>query len=182
MASQIELEKLKYPVGKFVKPDRITEPLTRGWITEIEILPGKLRKITGRLGETKLSWRYRPGGWSIRQVVHHLADSHMNSLIRFKLALTEEKPVIKPYFEDLWAELPDTTYSPIQESVKMLEGIHARWVVLLRSLVEEDLRRTFVHPEHGGEVSLGENLALYAWHSKHHLAHIGQALAYQGIR
>ncbi len=173
-------EKLKYPIGVFVNPEHITERMIHEWIKEIELLPSRLKTISENLTENELSWRYRPGGWTIQQVIHHLADSHMNSLIRFKLALTEENPTIKPYFEDRWAVLPDSTTFPVSESIKILEGIHARWTHLLKSFGAEDLERTFVHPERARRISLGENLALYAWHSNHHLGHIRQALTHRG--
>ncbi|MFZ9846607.1 MAG: YfiT family bacillithiol transferase, partial [Flavobacteriales bacterium] len=115
---------------------------------------------------------YREMGWTIRQVVHHCADSHMNSLTRFKLTLTEDKPVVKPYWEDRWAELVDSKSMPISPSVQMLEGIHARWTVLLNSLSEQDLVKSFIHPEHGKEFRVDENIGVYAWHCNHHLAHI----------
>lgn len=175
-----DLEKLKYPIGKFKRPDQHYETKIRSWITEIEKLPVSLNELTGKLEEEELTWRYRPEGWTIRQVVHHLADSHMNSLVRFKLALTEENPVIKPYFEDRWAELADSRNVPVSVSIKILDGVHARWIHLLNSLKKEDLERTFIHPEHGRQITLGENLALYAWHSRHHLAHIRQALNHRG--
>ena len=175
-----ELEKLKYPIGKFTKPDHITETLIREWIEEIELMPSRLKTLTEKLTAKELAWRYRPGGWTIQHVVHHMADSHMNSLIRFKLALTEDNPIIKPYLEDHWANLPDSTGVAIQESIKILEGIHARWTHLLRSMDMDDFKKTFIHPERGRQIALGENLALYAWHSNHHLAHIRQALSHHG--
>jgi hypothetical protein len=114
---------------------------------------------------------YRPGGWTVRQVVHHLPDSHLNSYVRFKLALTEEGPTIKPYYEDRWAELEDARHAPLNISLTLLESLHRRWVMLLRSLAEKDFARTFLHPELG-VMSLEKNLSLYAWHGRHHVAHI----------
>jgi len=178
--SNNEIEKLKYPEGRFIKPENITKELINEWIKEIELLPYKLKVLTVKLMEYELGWRYRPGGWTIQQVGHHIADSHMNSFIRFKLTLTENVPTIKPYFEERWAELPDSTDVPISASIKILEGLHARWTHLLRSLNSEDLKLTFSHPERGRQITLGENLALYAWHSNHHLAHIRQALEHHG--
>lgn len=121
--------------------------------------------------DQQLDTPYRPGGWTIRQVIHHCADSHMNCLTRFKLALTEEKPTICPYFEDRWAELPDS-HMPIAPSLSMIDGIHARLTVLLKSLTEAQRKRLYIHPEHGREFSLNEAIATYSWHSNHHLAHI----------
>jgi DinB superfamily len=167
----IELEKLKYPIGVFVKPEVITADYLENCINDIESFPARLRSTIDNLYGPQLDTAYRPGGWTIRQVVHHCADSHMNSIIRFKLALTEEKPTIKPYWEDRWAELTDSKM-PVEPSLLLLEGLHARWALLLRSLKEEDLSRTFVHPEHGKEFRLDENIGVYAWHCNHHLAHI----------
>jgi hypothetical protein len=174
------LEKLKYPIGKFNWPEKIREDQTRIWIKEIELFPTRLIELIKELSENELNWKYRPDGWTIKQVVHHCADSHMNSFIRFKLSLTEDTPTIKPYFEDKWAELPDTTDSNISESIKILEGLHSRWTILLKSLKSEDLKREFIHPEHGKHISLGQNNALYAWHCNHHFAHIKQAIENKG--
>lgn len=165
-------EALKFPIGTFKKPTEITAALLQDFISLIAEFPAQLRQETARLSDAQLDTAYRDGGWTLRQVVNHCADSHMNSLIRFKLALTEEKPTIKPYFEDRWAELPDSKNMPIEPALQMLEGIHIRWVVLLKSLTEEQLKRSFIHPEHGKEICLDENIALYAWHCQHHLAHI----------
>ncbi|HWS60267.1 MAG TPA: putative metal-dependent hydrolase, partial [Flavobacterium sp.] len=122
--------------------------------------------------EEQLNTQYRLEGWTIRQVVHHCADSHMNSLTRLKLALTEDKPTIKPYREELWAELPDSKNLPLESSLKMLEGIHYRWSILLNNLTKEHRERTFIHPNKGKEFRIDENIGLYAWHCNHHLAHI----------
>src|SRR5690606_40023431 len=130
----------------------------------------------------ELAKRYRPEGWTIRQLVHHCADSHMNSFIRFKLTLTEETPTIKPYLEDLWAELPDASHLPIDSSLDVLKGLHHRWTALLKSLTEEDLKRQFIHPETNERISLETNIGIYAWNGDHHLAHMGQmVVAIPGI-
>ena len=163
---------LKYPIGKFIKPVPITKDLCDEYIHDIECFPAMLRNETERLSEQQLDTPYRPEGWTIRQVVHHCADSHMNSLMRFKLALTENKPSIKPYFEARWAELSDSKNMAIEPALQMLDGIHARWVFLLQSMSTDDMKRSFIHPEHGKEMRLDEVTALYAWHGKHHLAHI----------
>ena len=168
----IELEKLKFPIGVFVKPEVISAENLEHWISDIETFPSRLRSVIANLYSPQLDTVYRPGGWTIRQVVHHCADSHMNSLQRFKLALTEEKPTIKPYWEDLWAELEDSKTMSVEPSLLLLEGLHARWALLLRSLKAEDFERTFIHPEHGKEFRLDENIGVYAWHCNHHLAHI----------
>ena len=168
------LEQLKYPVGKFVKPESITTELIDSAISEIENFPKLVKAEIQNLDEQDLLLRYRPGGWTISQVVHHCADSHINSYVRFKLALTENIPTIKPYEESLWAELPDKQLSPFV-SLKLLEALHERWVYILKSLSEEDLNKEFIHPEQSQRISLKENILIYSWHSRHHLAHIKQA-------
>lgn len=168
--------KLKYPIGKFKRPDVINNEVIENWIYEIELFPSRIWDLVNGLGERELKWRYRPGGWTIQQLVHHCADSHMNSFIRFKLSMTEDAPSIKPYYEDKWAEMPDYDLVPIGESIKIIEGLHSRWIVLLKSLSSEDLKKEFIHPEHGRRFTLAENIGIYAWHSNHHLAHIKLAL------
>ena len=165
-------EELKYPIGKFVKTDKLTPSLLAEYINEIETFPAKLSKELRGLTEEQLDTKYRSEGWTIRQVVNHCADSHMNSLVRFKLALTEDKPTIKPYLQAGWAELADSKSMPIESALKTLEGLHQRWTVLLKSLTEKDLNSVFIHPEQGREIKLDETIALYAWHCRHHLAHI----------
>jgi hypothetical protein len=168
----VTLEQLKFPIGKFEKPDVITSKMITQYISDIEMFPSKLRAETEHLSDEQLNTVYRPDGWTIRQVINHCADSHMNSLVRFKLALTEDKPIIKPYFEDRWAELADSKNIPIEPALKMIEGLHQRWVILLKSFTEEQLKRCFIHPEHGREISISENIGIYGWHCNHHLAHI----------
>jgi uncharacterized damage-inducible protein DinB len=167
-----ELELLKYPVGKFVKPVHLTPEDHAKHIASIKRLPADLTAAVAGLSDAQLDTPYRPGGWSLRQVVHHLADSHINSFVRFKLALTEESPTIKPYLEGRWATTPDASSMPLQPGIELLSGLHARWVVLLQSLGEPEYKRTFYHPERKITITLGETLALYAWHCTHHLAHI----------
>lgn len=171
MITTHDLEQLKFPIGNFTKPEFFTKELLNFFITDIESFPERLKNEIANFTEQQLDTPYRPGGWTIRQVVHHCADSHMNSIIRFKLALTEERPTIKPYLEDKWAELPDYKL-PIAPSLQLLEGLHFRWTVLLKSFNEADLKRKFVHPEHGKEIYLDEAMGMYAWHCNHHLAHI----------
>jgi len=180
MNKSIDIEKLRYPIGKFHFPEKIEPFEINKWISDIESLPAQLVDLLKDVTDVELSWIYRPEGWNIRQVVHHLADSHMNSLTRFKWTLTEDTPTIKPYFEARWALLPDTLETPITDSLKILEGVHSRLTVLLKSLTEDDLKKEFVHPEYDRKISLSANIALYAWHSKHHLAHIEQALRFKG--
>lgn len=161
----------RYPIGKFDRNINVTKEMRSDCIKTIETLPSQLRTEVENLSEQQLDTPYRDGGWTIRQVIHHLPDSHINSYVRFKLALTEDNPKIKTYEEHLWAELPDTFKTPIDVSLNLLESLHARWAVLLRSLIDEQLEKTFQHPE-WGDITLDKTLALYAWHSKHHLAHI----------
>ena len=166
------MENLKYPVGRFSAPKEITAEMLEEWTGVIDRFPALLKAETYKLSEAQMDTPYRPEGWTVRQVVHHCADSHMNSFIRFKLALTEDNPTIKPYHEDLWAELEDAKDMPIGTSLKILEGLHQRWVVLIKSLSKEDLQKTFYHPANQKTVSLGTTIALYAWHSSHHLGHV----------
>ncbi len=162
---------LSYPIGKYAEPESITPALIAQWIDEIEAAPAQLRQAVHGLDDAQLDTPYRPGGWTVRQVVHHVPDSHLNSYVRFKLAVTEPEPTIKPYDEAKWAELPDGRTGPIEPSLQLLESLHVRWVRLLRSLSEADWRRKFTHPERG-LVRLDATLGLYAWHGKHHAAHI----------
>ena len=160
----------RYPIGTFEWDGELTNSLARNWIQEIEELPRLLRDAVQDLDDEQLDTPYRVGGWTVRQVVHHLADSHMNAYIRFRLALTEDQPVIKPYEEAKWAELPDYTL-PMEISLSLLEALHQRWTTLLQSLNPSDMKKTFIHPD-SGQVSVGENIGIYAWHGRHHLAHI----------
>ena len=166
------LEQLKYPIGQFESPATITKEIVSQWIAAISSFPTRLKNEVNHLTDEQLDTQYRPEGWTIRQVIHHCADSHMNSLTRFKLALTEDQPTIKPYYEERWAELLDSKNMPIAPSLKMLEGIHERWTVLLNHLTEEQKARIFIHPEHGKKFRIDENIGVYAWHCNHHLAHI----------
>lgn len=160
----------RYPIGPFVPPEHLTEEVISSWINEIKEWPAQLRQAVAYLTDEQLDTPYREGGWTIRQVVHHTADSHMNAFIRFKLALTETAPVIKPYNEAAWANLPDSGL-PVEESLMLLDALHKRWGVLLSSLSTADLEKTFIHPD-SGTVTVGENIGMYAWHGRHHLAHI----------
>ena len=168
----LDLETLRYPVGKFKSPETISEADRAGWIAIIENLPQQVRNAIHNLTEAQLDTPYRDGGWTIRQVAHHIPDSHLNAYCRFKLALTEDNPAIRPYFEDRWAELPDGKSAPVDASLALLEAVHRRWVLVLRNMNEQDFARTFFHPENKVTRTLALNLALYAWHSRHHLAHI----------
>jgi hypothetical protein len=165
------MEQLQYPVGKFVAPSTYADSDRSAWIGEIEEAPARMRAAVAGLDEAQLATPYRPGGWTVRQVVHHVPDSHLNSYMRCRLALTEDEPTIRPYLEDRWAELPDAKGAPVEVSLFLLEALHRRWVLLLRSLTADEWKRTFRHPELG-VLSLERNLALYAWHGRHHVAHV----------
>ena len=162
----------RYPIGKFRYQGPATEEHREQMIRNIERTPEAVRSAIAGLSEHQLQTPYREGGWTVRQVVHHLPDSHMNAYVRFKLALTEEEPTIKPYLEDLWAKSAENQSTPIEVSLALLESLHRRWVYLLRSLSTEDWNRSFRHPETGRLVSLERNLGLYSWHGQHHVAHI----------
>jgi len=162
---------LRYPVGRFEYQEPLSEAQRSGLIQQIADTPANVRSAITALSETQLDTPYRPGGWTVRQVVHHVPDSHMNSYVRFKLALTEEEPTIKPYAEDRWAELADSQTTPVEVSLTLLDSLHNRWVTLLRSLNPEQWKRTFRHPDLG-PMNLEKTLALYAWHGRHHVAHI----------
>lgn len=163
---------LRYPIGTFEWQGEISREQRERWIRDIAELPALLAAEVRGLSDEQLDTPYREGGWTIRQVVHHLADSHMNSFIRFKLALTEDHPTIRPYFEDRWAEGADARLLPAEVSIRLLESLHERWAFLLRSLGEEDYARTFHHPESGAVIRLDYNVGVYSWHGRHHLAHI----------
>ncbi len=162
---------LRYPIGTFHYEGPLTEDQKQKCLDDIEQTPAKLRAAVKGLSDRQLDTPYRPEGWTVRQLTHHVPDSHLNAYIRFKLALTEDEPTIKPYAEDRWAQLPDTQATPVEVSLLMLDSLHTRWMKLLRSLKPEDWKRTFRHPELG-LVPLEKNLALYAWHGRHHVAHI----------
>lgn len=161
----------KYPLGPWSYPASTTPEEHRAWIEVLAAAPARMRAAVNGLTPEQLDTPYRPGGWSVRQVVHHVPDSHMNGYIRFKMAITENAPTIKPYNEVLWSELPDVSSTPIETSLALLEALHGRWVRLLESMSPADFARTFYHPE-VGTLNLGQYLAGYAWHSRHHVAHI----------
>jgi hypothetical protein len=167
-----QLEELKYPIGKFKRPSAFSKEAVQKYITTIEAFPAKIRLATATLNDTQLDTCYRPEGWTIRQVVHHVADSHLNAYCRFKLAVTEDRPVIKPYIESRWAETHDGKTAPVWVSLNLLDALHFRWVLFLKSLDENDYDRIYFHPEQNREVNLYEALASYDWHCDHHLGHI----------
>lgn len=162
---------LRFPIGKFHFDEPLTDDQRRNALNDIANAPANLRLAVKGLSPAQLDMPYRPGGWTMRQVAHHVPDSHMNAYIRFKLALTEDEPTIKPYAEDRWAELADTAATPVEVSLTLLETLHDRWVRLLSALKADEWKRTFRHPELG-VMALEKSLALYAWHGKHHVAHV----------
>ncbi|MGB7527200.1 YfiT family bacillithiol transferase [Sphingobacterium cellulitidis] len=166
-----QLEKLRYPIGKFSQPEHINQETIDSWIKTIAKFPEYLRNEIQKLQDKDFELTYREGGWTIRQLIHHCADSHMNSFIRFKLALTEDTPTIKTYKEDLWANLPDSNM-PIESSMKILDGLHQRWATLLSNLSQQDLKKQFRNPESNKTISIETAIGIYAWHCNHHLTHI----------
>lgn len=169
---ELELEKLRYPIGKFEIPTNYSKKYLSERISEIVSFPERLRKEVIHLTTEQLDTPYREDGWTIRQLIHHCSDSHMNCFIRIKWALTEDKPIIKYYHENLWTELDDNLTMPIEPTLCLLEGLHFRLAYIMKSLSEKDLEKTFIHPEHGKEFPLKEIIGTYAWHGNHHLAHI----------
>jgi uncharacterized damage-inducible protein DinB len=167
----MDMEKIIYPIGRGNLVDDIIPDNIEKWIKNIEDTPKLLSESIEGLTDEQLDTPYREGGWTIRQIVHHLADSNINSYVRFKLAVTEDQPTIKPWEQSDWAVLEDAVKLPVDVSVKLLENLHIRWVTFLRSLSADDVKRTFLHPE-GGVVSVGENIWNYSWHSLHHIAQI----------
>ncbi|MDO5970529.1 putative metal-dependent hydrolase [Flavivirga aquimarina] len=171
-----ELQNLKYPIGQFECPNNISTQHIESWISILEHFPNRLENLVKNLTDTQLDTVYRPGGWTIRQVIHHVSDSHHHSYTRFKWALTEDKPLIKAYFEDRWAELIDSKTASIEMSMNHIKAIHFKLVYLLKTLSQDDLNKSFIHPETNSEVLLSYNIGNYAWHSNHHYAHIENLL------
>src|SRR3954468_983348 len=172
MTASAPTSDLRYPVGKFDWGTPVTQADYPRLIAEIAGAPGALRSAVAGLSRDQLETRYRPGGWTVKQVVHHVPDSHLNAYTRFKLALTEDEPTIKPYDEAKWADLPDSQKVAIEVSLDLLDNLHVRWITLLRSMDAAAFRRGLRHPEHGRVLTLEQMLALYAWHGRHHVAHI----------
>jgi hypothetical protein len=171
-----DLEKLRYPVGRLdvVRPPANTQERA-AMIQALADAPAVFRSLASGLTDAQLDTPYRPGGWTIRQVIHHVPDSHMNAYVRMKLAVTEDAPAVKTYHENLWAELPEAKSGPIDMSLDLLTALHSRWVAFLRGLPEPDFEKAFTHPE-WGVVSLNRSMAMYEWHCRHHAAHIRQGL------
>lgn len=165
-----------YPIGKLLLPATYSEAVINKLIQDIHVLPEHLKAVSKKINKKKkLTYSYREGGWNVEQIIHHIADSHMNALVRFKLALTENNPTVKPYDENLWAETVDNQL-PVKNSIRLLKAIHAKWTILLENMDKNDFKRTYFHPEMNRTVSLEEMLATYAWHGKHHVAQIAVAL------
>jgi uncharacterized damage-inducible protein DinB len=167
-----QLEAQKYPIGRYTKPEAATPELKKEWLSVLKHMPSWLDACIENLDEHQLQIPYREGGWTVQQVVHHVADSHMNAFIRLKLALTEDTPTVKPYDEKAWAELPDSAVVPVNVSVTLIHALHRRLVALLEQLPEADWDRTYYHPDHKRNFPVWEMVALYAWHSRHHTGHI----------
>ena len=165
------MEDLRYPIGKY-EPSLFSEKQLQEWLIDIKFLPQHLENSVLNLDEVQLNTPYRPAGWTVKQLVHHVADSHMNAYIRFKLGLTEDNPTIKPYEEAKWAEMSDTKNLPINISLTLMHALHSRWMEVLLSIKDEEWNRTVVHPEHGRQMTLWYLMGMYAWHSRHHTAHI----------
>lgn len=178
MTDQLDL--LRYPIGQFEAPEVYTDEQLEEWIKVLEEFPAKLEKLVSALDDDQLNTPYRPGGWTVRQTIHHLADSHHHSYTRFKWTLTENKPRIKAYFEQEWAELEDAKFLPIQISLDYLKAIHAKLVATIKSLTDEQLSRSYIHPEGDVEINLKKQTGIYAWHSQHHFAHIANLLGREG--
>ncbi|KGO05411.1 MULTISPECIES: YfiT family bacillithiol transferase [Dokdonia] len=174
------MEKLRYPIGKYSMPTDISNEKLTEWINILEVMPAQLRDMTSEMSDEQLNTPYRPEGWNVRQVVHHLADSHHNSYTRFKWALTEENPVIKPYDENAWTALPDLEGMPVEWSLRHLEVVHYKLVRLLRTLTDEQLSKTFIHPAGDKTYNLKQNVGQYAWHSMHHYMHIANLVKEKG--
>ncbi|HEV2490437.1 MAG TPA: bacillithiol transferase BstA [Candidatus Acidoferrales bacterium] len=162
---------LRYPIGKFQGSAKLTDDERKKLIAQVEETPNKLRAAVKGLSREQLMTPYRDGGWTVQQVVHHLADSHINAYTRFKLALTEDEPTIKPYNETRWAELSDSKTTPVETSLALMDGLHERWINLMHGMSAAEFGRKMKHPERG-TMTLDETLGLYAWHGRHHVAHI----------
>lgn len=165
------VDSLRFPIGHYQPPSPISTDTRTAWMKSLAATADKLTEAVSGLSEEQLDTPYREGGWSVRQTVHHIADSHMNSYVRFRLALTEENPTIKPYAEDRWAVLPDARHANVELSLHLIEALHARWVLLLKGISDADWQRTFIHPV-SGQQTLENTLGLYAWHGEHHTAQI----------
>ena len=175
-----ELEILKYPIGRLRVPENIEESHLKTWQANLRQYPAKLESLIANLTDGQLDTPYRPNGWTVRQLLHHIPDSHTNAYIRFKWALTEGKPLIKAYFEDKWSALPDSLHGDIKPALGLLYAVHARWDLLMKSMSDEDWEKSFIHPETNKELTLKFMLGLYNWHSAHHYAHVERLIQREG--
>jgi hypothetical protein len=171
-----DIDFLRFPIGKFSAPNSISKEQLYNWINQLEKFPAEVQKVASLLSDNQLNTHYRPGGWTIRQVIHHLPDSHLNAYIRFKLAVTEENPIIRPYHEDRWAACKEAKSADISISLSLLESLHFRWAAFLRTLTDEEFDRSYIHPETNKMFKLKEVLGMYVWHGNHHLAHITETI------
>ena len=176
----MDIEKLKFPIGEYIPNKNPSDDLIKQWIEHIELFPSRVEDLIKDISPERLSWKYRPNGWMVKQVIHHCTDSHMNSIIRFKLALTEETPTIRPYNESRWADLIDSLTDELTESITLLNGLHKKWSRLLKSLSKEQLDMMFIHPENGKKISLAENIGVYSFHCNQHLAHVKNGINSKG--
>lgn len=180
MTTEEDLELLKYPIGKSGIPEQISSDHLKKWITDISELPYILKQAVQPLSKEQLDTPYRPEGWTLKQLVHHIADSHLSALLRFKWALTEDEPTIKAYDEKAFAELYDTKLAPVEISLDLISALHGKWVILLENMSNSDFEKTYVHPETGYRFTLKEGLGHYSWHSRHHYAHLHNLLKRKG--
>lgn len=171
------MQNLKYPIGQYTYPEHVNEVQLKSWIDSLENFPQQLIAVASTLTEEQLEMCYRPGGWTVRQVIHHVADSHVNAYTRVKLTLTEENPIIRPYHEEIWAELPEAKFGPIEISLAIINAIHRRLVITLRAVDFADFDRKYTHPAANKQLTLSYLVGNYAWHGQHHLAHILSTLA-----
>lgn len=176
----MDIQKLTYPIGKRVTVSNPDQSLIEEWITDIETFPQRLEKLLQNATTAQLSYRYRPGGWTVKQVVHHCADSHLNGMAKFKLALTEDSPTIKPYIQEGWANTTEATSDDLTYSIQLLKGLHAKWIVLLRSLSSDEMQRGYIHPAHDRLFTIEESIQIYSWHCNHHFAHVENGLQSEG--
>lgn len=176
----MEIEKLKYPIGKFDCPSNITADIQQAWISILEHFPNRLNNLVSTLSENQLNTPYRPEGWTVKQTIHHIYDSHHNAYTRYKWALTEETPIIKAYDEKAWANLFDTKNAPIDISLNAIAALHAKWAYILKGLTENDFQKELIHPVGNRTMSLAFITGMYAWHSNHHYAHIENLLKREG--
>ncbi len=171
------MQNLKYPIGEYVYPSNVDQTQIKSWIDSLENFPQQLIEVTSTLTKAQLAMNYRPGGWTLRQVIHHIADSHINAYMRVKLTLTEENPIVRPYNEEIWAELPEAKNGDIEISIAIIKAIHHRLVITLRALNFADFNRKYIHPAANQRLTLSYLVGNYAWHGQHHLAHILSTLS-----